>query len=219
MSKLGATRSRALRAPCVLWAVLAASLAACGGDDEEGGGDLGACGQISGCGGDIVGTWNVDGACTDNAFALMGSAVEKPECKGLIVDTQTDGAGTFTFTASTLSSNVTISIDVTARYTPACVTAIANGAAVDFPAVCMSLTDQYAVMSSVSGASCAIAGGNCDCIISFDLPLSANTSYTKSGATIMSQGGSGPLTYCVAGDTLELGGRIGEASLLLNLSR
>lgn len=216
MSKLGVKRSHAL---CASSLVLAASFFSCGGDDEEAGGDLGACGSISGCGGDIVGTWNVDGACTDNAFALMGSAVDQPACKGLIVDTNADGAGTFTFTANTLSSNVTITIDVTARYTPACVTAIANGAAVDFAAVCMSLTQQYAVMSDVSGASCAMAGENCDCILSFDLPVSANTTYTNSGGMIMSEGGAGPLTYCVAGDRLELGGRIGDASLLLNLSR
>jgi hypothetical protein len=134
MLELGLTRTRALRA---LWMAVAACLTACGGDDEGGGdnGDLGACGQLSGCGGDLIGTWTIDGACTDNLIQALGSAANKPECAGLIAETLTDATGTFTFSEVTSSTAATISFDVTVRYTAACVTAIADGASVDFAAV------------------------------------------------------------------------------------
>lgn len=200
------------------WAV---ALSACKGDDGEGGGsgDLGACGQFSGCGGDLVGTWAIESACTDNFIRLMGSAVDQPECGGLIVDTQTAASGTFTFTASTLSSSATLSIDVTARYTPACVMALANGAAVDLAATCSALGDQYAMMPSVSGASCAIEGENCDCILSFDQPVSTSEMYTVSGNTITYPNDPDPITYCVNGTQLQMGGRTMGAALLLTLTR
>ena len=199
--------------------VLVAMLCACKSDDGDGSGDLGACGQFDGCGGDLVGTWTIDSACTDNFIRLMGTAVDQPECGGLIVDTQSDATGTFTFTANTLSSSATLSIDVTARYTPACVMALANGAAVDLAATCSSLSDQYAMMPSVSGASCAIEGDNCDCILSFDQPVSTNEMYTVSGNTITYPNDPDPITYCVTGNQLQMGGRTMGAALLLTLTR
>jgi hypothetical protein len=217
MLELGLTRSRVLR---VLWMAVAACLASCGGDAEAGGsGDLGSCGQLSGCGGDLIGTWTIDGACTDSFIQLMGSAVDKPECAGLIADTQSDATGTFTFTDTTMSATATLSIDVTARYTPACAMAIANGAAVDLAAACSSLDDQYMQMGTVSGAACSIVGANCDCILSFDQPLSTSNNYTASGGTITYAGDPDPVTFCVEGNKLKMGGRTGPASLVLTLSR
>lgn len=218
MLKLGLTRTRARRA---LWMAVAACLTACGGDDEGGGdsSDLGSCGQLNGCGGDLVGTWTIDGACADDFIQLMGSAVDKPECNGLIVDTQTDATGTFTFTETTMSTTATLSIDVTARYTPACAMAIANGAAVDLPAVCSNLDEQYAQMGTVSGASCSIVGANCDCILSFEQSLSTSENYSVSGSTITYPGDPDPITFCVEGDKLKMGGRTGPAALVLTLSR
>src|SRR5262245_44254909 len=110
-----------LRGWGVVFCWVAASLVAgCGGDSEgDSDDDEQATCPVASCGGDVVGTWNVDSFCISFVESPIG--IEEPECQDILRGFGANADGTLTFTAEGMAtSNLTLQFVIDIGLTDAC---------------------------------------------------------------------------------------------------
>jgi hypothetical protein len=142
----------------------AAALAACSDEDLE-------C-SFEACGGDPVGTWNIDGACTPATGGI------DEDCPGATLVRSVSYAGTWTFEA-----DLTYEVDGQALET-------LQGS---FPRSCLG---QIARCEDVSeqGITCRTAGERCECNSVSSEPFVLAGTWTSAGSTLTLDGVS--WLYC-----------------------
>jgi hypothetical protein len=187
-------------------------LCSCGGDS---GGSGGSC-SISGCGGDIKGTWDVTAMCSNVSAAatpMTGIAACDAGLKAAIAGAKTipmDLQLTFTDTTYSIAGNFQVAFHYT--FTKECLAA---------QSVTASASTCSQIASSMSGSgingTCAASGGACACDVTEAQPLNANEPYTVSGTMLTLGSSSGP--YCVTGDTAQFSGGANGFSGALTLKR
>jgi hypothetical protein len=177
----------------------------CGdGEDRE---DGEVCGAVDSCGGDVVGTWQVDSLCSDQSELRQAFDSGLPnECAGAFRNGTVDPVGlTFDFTADgnwTFAGAVATGIDYTLDQV--CLTAL------DAPTasanICQLLGDATMVALRTEDpeatATCAFASDSCECEIAYTGEVSDMSSYSIVDNNIRSNDTLVP--YCVSGDNLEL---------------
>lgn len=211
--------------------VLGAWLCACEGDDGEGGGGASGggagiggfanqtCETLNACGGDVDGTWTVEALCVADAARLAGMSTDEPDCADLFVAAQTDGTGTASFSNGSVSSSISLTMDLHAVWTPACIQAVSGVQSVDIVATCARLDQEYAENPNFTGGSCMTVAGNCECIVSAERPFDLGTAYTLAGERLTFAGDASPTDYCVQADRLQLSASMGGERILLTLTR
>jgi hypothetical protein len=199
---------------------LALALCACEEDDGDDGVRRAGenCEQLTGCGGDVEGTWNVEDICVENAVALAGMAVDDPACSTLFAGVNVGASGSFMFNAGALTSTFMMTVDIHAVWTPACLMALSGATNLDIAATCASLNNEYGSNGQFSAASCAVVGGNCDCELSSERELFAGNNYTVQGNKIVYPS-EGAIDYCVEGNALTLGTVMDGRVMTISLSR
>jgi len=160
-------RSRYLCAFLAVWA-----LAACGDEDVD-------C-SFEACGGDPVGAWTIDGACTPATSGTDG------DCPGATIVQSVSYSGTWTFDA-----DMTYAVDGQTLQT-------VQGS---FPQSCLG---QIPTCEDVGdqGIDCRTAGDRCECNGVSSAPYTLAGTWTSSGATLTLDGN--PWTYCRTGESLKM---------------
>lgn len=181
---------------CCWWACL---LAGCSGESEETGGDE-QC-SAKACGGDVVGTWNVESFCL--TFTEPPVVIDEPECRNLLHDYGVDAEGTLTFSADgMMTSNLTTTTTLEIVLTDACTQAL--GGTNVTSAMCDSLEAEYQSDPAYSSAGCSFLPGRCSCnIVSVPTTTSTTNPYSIDGNQLIT--GADASDYCVEGDRLTLG--------------
>jgi hypothetical protein len=181
-------------------------VAACSGSVSS---SVANCGNVSPCGGNIVGTWKIASACSTGATAMPNSG-----CSGETVAVNSiNDSGTISFNADgTYQASLDISASETVTLPMSCLTA--GGVTLTCDQFAMALVTS--VQSSNGGASplagtCTTVGSDCHCTVTVNLHAPTVTgTYTVSGTSFMSMpAGSttpGEAAYCVQGNTLFLFG-------------
>ena len=166
----------------------------CGGDDDDV--DGAQCGTFASCGGDLTGTWNIQGVC--------GASEAFEGCEDAVIETDVNYDGTLTFNTD-------------GTYAVASTTT--GSATFKLPASCLSDSglescDQLEAFFG-EGADCTgTPATSCDCNVPVDETINESGAYTTSGPTVMLTPTDGDPTtsdYCVNGDTLttrEQGGQV-----------
>jgi hypothetical protein len=183
---------------CGCW-LAAFTLFACSSSSGSNGG---SCSSIAGCGGEIVGTWQVQSFCESN---ITADTSETSLCPSATVSTAgLTASGTLTF-GSDRSYSTTITLSGNLRYTipNSCLTS--NGET----ATCAQLSASADLTGTgFTAVSCLSAGANCDC----DFTLAPTTS-PASGTYVLSEtsvtlnstdGGTSQDTYCATSTELRL---------------
>ena len=168
---------------------------ACGGDSSSGS----AC-DISGCGGDIKGTWDVTSICV-SAAGLSTPSTGVAACDA-VARAATDTAKvvpmpmtvTFTDTDYTLSGIAEFQFRFV--YTKACLTAQGSGAS---QSTCDAV--QSAFGSSGLTGTCMLSGETCACNATLTMPVNENATYHVDGTKLVRANDSAP--FCVMGDTAQ----------------
>ncbi|HVW28782.1 MAG TPA: hypothetical protein VHC69_25625 [Polyangiaceae bacterium] len=169
---------------------------ACGGDSSGSGAN--ACG-ISGCGGDIEGTWDVTSICVDASSLAIPStgvaacdAVAKAASNTAKAVPMSMSIG-FTDTNYTMTGTLLIQFDFV--FTKDCLTAQGGSGASQGTcnALQMGLTNQGLM------GTCMLSGDTCACNATKTTPVSVNETYKVEGTQLTLGTDSGP--YCVMGDT------------------
>jgi hypothetical protein len=190
-------RKRGLAFGCVVVAV-----AGCGGNGNQGFGVGGPtmCGQVSPCGGDPTGTWNLTTGCVTGVGIKDAESGTSGACPGESVGiTAVSVSGTVTFnsdmtyTFTALTSQGTYSLSVPSS----CL----NGAS------CSTVAGSLEESGVFESASCSGSSG-CSCT-ALQTPIvdSESGTYTISGDTLTTVPGTGSTTtlpFCVMGSTLHL---------------
>lgn len=185
-------------------ATLAVALVAC--SSSNGGND--SCGQVSPCGGSLVGTWKIVAGCANTSSSTIPA---NQACPGESVGSESVSAsGTVTFNSdgtyavtSTLGSSVTITVPTS------CLTS---------GSVSISCSDLGSTLGGAIGdagdtTSCTMSGSACACTVSqpaqtvtemgtyttADDSFTATPSSSSTGNTMAGTNG-----YCVQGNTLHV---------------
>jgi len=212
--------------------VVACSLAVgCGGsadgsaDGSAGGGTRGSgaptstasCDRFTACGGNVVGTWKLVRFCI--ATDAFGGTTSLPaECAGIVKSVDVNAAETIAFLADgTVTTDAQAgSMAMTYIYTTACLSATSGTTvtAENLVTTCSGLGVAFVAAGLTASAGtttpCTVSGDNCVCNLLKDIPQnSATDSYTTSGSnlttTASKDGKVTTDTYCVSGNTLQLG--------------
>lgn len=183
------------------WCLGALWLVACGGTSSDGGS---SCGNVTACGGDVVGKWQITSSCLTVDTSGMASS-SCPGAKATATDWKVSGSATFNSDKTfAVDSTVTGSVVVT---TPAsCL--MRQGVTVTCEQVQQSLqTSLSEPDAAYSSATCGGAvGGGCSCKLVLK-PMASNSTGTYSVADgVLTQqqanGTVGTSDYCVKGNTL-----------------
>ena len=180
-------------------------ITACDGSGSAAGSSSGAECNLSACGGDVVGTWNVVDTCFSNAAEAFSMTSDLPECSDAIQGADAEVTGTYTFDASgTVVSDTAITIDIAVHLTMACVVAQNPlGSSNAVAQVCPQLEASY-IENGFDEASCTLVAGACDCDVVQRHPMSsASDTYQVEGTELASPDGS-RAAFCVDGDTLRI---------------
>jgi hypothetical protein len=195
-------------------AVLACAfyVTACGGDSSGGN----ACG-ISGCGGDIKGTWDVTGICittsklTDPSTGIAACDAVARAAVNTAKVAPMNMTITFTGTDYTLSGTAQLQFDFV--YTKECLNA--QGGSGASQATCNAL--QMGFGNSGLTGTCMLSSESCVCDATEDMPLSEHNTYSVDGTNIVE--GSEHSPFCVKGDVAQFSSSNGQLGGSFSLKR
>lgn len=183
-----------------------ALLAGCGDDDS--GDTAAACESFKACGGDVVGTWQLDGVCLEELDQLLGNMTDQPECNDFIRTGRIHPQGTYTFGSDgmymTTGASFTFELDVV--LTSACASALNGTKIVVDSAVCQRFESNFAMEgTTIAAASCSFGANRCACTVnSVPMAIDEAGTYSVTGTDLVDA--SGPSPFCVDGNTLTIKG-------------
>jgi len=165
-----------------------------------------SCASFTSCGGDIVKVWQVDSVCVEGDLVgtLNGQlSSQPPACQTIFESASLDASGTISYTASTETSDITLTGIYTAVYTQACLSAMAGSTVAVTSAICSAIQSGLSSSDPSITGTCVLSGSNCHCTLNQQLSLGTQTDgYTASGGTLTYTSGGSPASYCVNGTTL-----------------
>lgn len=160
-----------------------------------GGAVVQACEAIAPCGGDLVGTWQVQKYCSPTA---QPSANSSGLCAGSSIEISPAMlTGTITFNADkTMSSAVALTFDESAKFPPSCYT----------EAQCADFATSLASEANVTDAKCSYAAASgCSCSLHYGGPQTSSGTYEVSGNRVTISNGNSTKPevdeFCVSGNT------------------
>ena len=171
----------------------------CGGD---GGGGGGSCGQVAGCGGNVVANWQVAEVCGNDA------PMAPPSCPAATIDTSGIKFGGNFNAKADMTYTSTLSLSGSMKMTLPGTCLMAGPVTL----TCADLTaalqgDAMEPDSTFQSASCVAAGTGCACTMVMKPDSTSETgTYSTSGSvlTLVDQDGPEMSDYCVKGNNLHL---------------
>ena len=173
------------------------------GDDEPG---SSSCGRVLPCGGDLVGTWKVETACLDDAFAgrfVTTILNESLSCSGATArEIRTEASGSISFTSDS-TYNTDMSAFTSLRLAlPSSCSDPQNGIL-----TCEQLNEWFAALTKKPFDTfvCTSAASGCNCAVGLRSNFPAMGTYSSSGTTA-TLGTDKPMSfeYCVRANELHL---------------
>ena len=191
-------RKRVPRAAAALL-FLPLPLAGCfgGSDDDDGEGSAALmCNAVEGCGGDLVGLWDVQSVCVSDA------PQEHAECEGMITRSTITAVGTVEFTADGgLQLDYVIEEPITYRFTTACVAAELDMEVTVDDAFCSEIESN--LTADGTEGSCAVQGDACVCEARHEQAVQGASTYTLEGDSLIGADNV-PNPYCVEGRSMRI---------------
>jgi hypothetical protein len=180
-------------------------LAACGGGDDDTGASSSSCGAVTGCGGELKGTWKVSALCADvSAMTFLSSDAGLPaECNQTVIDALHTAKlepvnAQVEFGTDQYAQSGNVRLNATYQFTQPCLQAIANGAPVSSSS-CAMMGD---LMGSDMGTfTCSGSGASCRCQESQLIALNDSGSYRTDKSRIFFDNDTESGAYCVQGKT------------------
>ena len=173
----------------------------CGDDGGASGNNLALCANFEACGGDPVGTWELDSSCFDGN-------IEIPGCTAATFDIQ-------------ISQTGTVVLNDDGSYTSSVVTE--GFTEVSAPASClMGITDCGLLNDPDEGVACTgNAEESCTCTSSLDDTDTDTGTWTTAGNTLTITSGGEPdvFEYCVSGSTMTIYQDDGDVTTAIRLRR
>lgn len=202
----------------ILIVALSSALTACnpqtgGGVTQDG---TGASCPAGACGGDVVGTWNIESSCVTGAGLAAAMDFREPACDGAFSKVQTRTSGSITFAPDgTLTSSQSSVLDMDVVLTPACIQAISNGAGA--ANVCPALEQRFLQSMEFAAVACGVQAGACLCSLSTpEQRLDHSGTYRIEGVELVDQVRH---PYCVEGDRMLYSTTANQVTSTLTLTR
>ena len=186
-------------------ALLCLLLAACGGKKN---GEQDACSELHACGGDVVGSWQVDALCPDPATATQLLGAQLPaECQDAVQSVDLPSYDlTLEYTGVTRKVSGTTALNATLSLSSTCIAAVVP--------LQLTLNDNLCALVATAAAprlranlpdamlTCRFAEPNCACDLTGTLTLDSSADYVVADNQIVE--GTNAQDYCVSGNKLAL---------------
>lgn len=194
------TQTKNMVALVVSSAALASMLMSCGG-----GGGVASCGKVAPCGGDVVGNYNIAGACLDSAALSMDIMIDCPGASVSVGGVTASGNASFNADL-TYSLTETVTITATETIPASCLTQ----SGITLTCAQLDQAFQQAIAqdpSTIASGHCS-GGSTCTCTFkAVPQTMTESGTYITSGTTITttdSTGASSSSSYCVQGNELHM---------------
>lgn len=180
------------------------ALAGCGGKDGD---SPEACSEVRACGGDVLGSWQVDLLCPDPATTQLLGAQLPAACGDAVQSLQLPSYEiALEYTATARSATGNLGLKAVLSLSQECIAGVTQFQLALSDAVC-ALVGSLAVTSlrtSMPDATltCTLAGARCACDFTGTLALDSTVDYRVQGNQIVE--GDSSQDYCVSGDQLAL---------------
>lgn len=181
------------------------SVLGCGGKK---GGSQDLCSEVQSCGGDVLGSWQVDALCPDSMRATQLLGAQLPAaCAGAVESVELPSYDlALEYTASTRKVTGTAALNAAMSLSQACINAATQLQLSLNDTVC-GLVGTLAVTqlrANVPDAelTCTLVGSNCACDLTGTLTLDSTAEYTLQSGQILE--GDSAQDYCVSGEQLSL---------------
>ena len=182
-----------------------ALLLACGGKKS---GEQDLCAELHACGGDVVGTWQVDALCPDaeTATRLLGAQLPAA-CSDAVQSVELPTYDiTLDYSATTRTATGTAAMNATLSLSASCIAAVSPLPLTPSDSVCSLVATLAApqLRANLPDAtlSCKLADTSCACDLSGTLTVDSSASYSVQENQIVE--GNTQQDYCVSGDKLAL---------------
>jgi hypothetical protein len=158
------------------------------------------------CGGEPTGTWTVGGVCLDADLAAGFNSERTGACTSQTTGADVSATGTVTYMAPmagldpAVMYNATITLRTTESISPACAMEAYGVTTLD-AAACTQLATLLKANDPERTLTCAMAGANCDCRLTYVHKKMGQNLYTITGSTI-SESDDSSYEFCVNGNTL-----------------
>jgi hypothetical protein len=164
----------------------------------------GVCEDITACGGDPLGIWNVSENCTEVVLDLGAEL----GCESIPATGSAVVTGTFTFADGLMTQDTVQTVDVTMLIDDACAQTLVGLPNVTAADVCPLVSAQL-MMDPDTPGTCAVAPGGCRCdVTQGPTPNVQADPYEVVGTQIIvtdsADGTTGALDFCQEGDELHL---------------
>jgi hypothetical protein len=166
----------------------------------------GMCEDITACGGDPEGSWQVRENCAE---VLVPGVVDMPGCEDIVGRGSAEVTGTFTFSSGVVIQNTVITAYVWVVVTDACAQAIVGSDMITAADLC-PLLDAQLMMDPATPLNCAVAAEGCLC--EGEQPPQTNMgtdTYLVMGNQLLFGGDA--FDFCQDGDELHLHGTTVDA--------
>lgn len=164
---------------------------------------MGGCASFTPCGGNPVGTWQIQSSCAVGLDSALSTALG-PACADAMHLLAADHQGTLTLSADGIySEQSTTDMEMESSFSLACVNAMAGSTltAEQMPAFCSQYQTEMRASAQVTEANCAMSGEECVCNTVSHYQFAGSGTYTVSGATLTNDQGSS-MSYCVQNGVL-----------------
>jgi hypothetical protein len=159
----------------------------------------GVCEDITACGGDPEGTWNV----TESCFEAVIPFFDEPGCENSPGRASIDVSGTFTFEGGTMTTDLMTSAHVTIVIDDLCAQTQSGLEGITAADLCPVINAQFAMTAMLDGSCTAVPEG-CRCDgAQPEMPSQGTDTYDIVGNQIILSDGSA-MDYCREGEQLHL---------------
>lgn len=195
------------------WLVASVLVTACGGSTDDGG-EGGTCTAVEGCGGDVVGKWDIVDLCVASQ-----PTAPQPECEGAVSYSSIDASGQVEFSADgrTISS-FDLELRATYRFTSACLSAQTGQDVNVDEALCDAIETEALGSPTTTEMSCTLLAEDCVCQLAFVNSARGEGGYTISGTDLIGDDAS-VNPYCVTGDTFRMTVQSSDGTLTYTFRR
>ena len=160
----------------------------------------GVCEDITPCGGDPEGSWNIRDSCFE---LLVPIFPDQPGCEDILAGATADVSGTFTFDNGALTNTLTTSLRMAFTLHDACAQSLVGSPDVTAADLCPLVSAELAMNPDTPG-TCAVAIGGCRCDVATAPTTDSTTgTYTIAGNQLIDETGAA-IDFCQREDELHL---------------
>jgi hypothetical protein len=165
-----------------------------------------ACQDFAACGGEIDGSWVLDGICVDDARAQFQPVVRNsPDCADFLRSHEASASGGMSFTRTgEISAQLSIHHEFALRLNSRCASVVIGQSVTLSASDCRDIADGLATELGYDDVACSFEQGGCSCHIEGSLNVDWRGRYSELATSLVDLETRRSYPFCVEAQTLSI---------------